>query len=193
MESVYEVEDEVSSDWIVRDAAGNEYKPEDYLAAFARFVKENPADIEAIEILLKQPERWNPHALQELREKLNATAQRFTDENLQKAYKLRYNKALVDIISMIKNAAHEQDQLFTAEERVTNAMAKVTAGKDFTEEQKIWLERIREHLIVNLSIDMEDFEVMPIFSDFGGWGKANHIFGHRLIEILKDLNQAIAS
>jgi type I restriction enzyme R subunit len=189
----YEVEDEVSSAWLVRDLAGNEYKPEDYLAAFARFVKENPSDIEAIEILLEKPQRWSTQALTELHQKLEATPQRFTRDNLQKAHKLRYNKALVDIISMIKHAVREEEPLYTAEERVHRAFDKVTAGKQFTEEQKKWLDRIREHLISNLSIDMEDFEVVPIFTHYGGWNRANHIFGHRLMDILKELNEAIAA
>ncbi len=30
--------------------------------------------------------------------------------------------------------------------------------------------RIREHLIANLSIDKEDFELVPVFTRFGGWG-----------------------
>jgi len=38
----YETEDVVSSEWLVRGLDGKEYKPEDYLAAFAHFVKENP-------------------------------------------------------------------------------------------------------------------------------------------------------
>src|SRR5262249_46134414 len=38
----YPTEDTVSSSWLIRGADGKEYKPEDYLAAFARFVQENP-------------------------------------------------------------------------------------------------------------------------------------------------------
>src|SRR5207247_10111640 len=45
-----EYEDAVSSEWLVRDAQGRELKPEDYLAAFSRFVRENPARVEAIGI-----------------------------------------------------------------------------------------------------------------------------------------------
>ncbi len=114
----YEAVDEVSSNWLVRDLDGREYKPEDYLAAFARFVKENPAQVEAIEILLDRPQRWSTHALGELRQKLSATKERFTVDNLQKAHKVRYDKALVDIISMVKHAAREQEPLYTASERV---------------------------------------------------------------------------
>ena len=34
----YNTQDEVSSQWLIREA-GEEYKPEDYLTAFARFVR----------------------------------------------------------------------------------------------------------------------------------------------------------
>ncbi len=63
----YETQDEVTSQWLVRDSQGKEYKPEDYLSAFARFVKENPAKVEAIEILLNRPKQWSTLALNELR------------------------------------------------------------------------------------------------------------------------------
>ncbi len=189
----YEVQDNVCSAWMVRDALGNESKPEDYLAAFARFVKENPAEIEAIEILLDRPQRWGTQALGELRQKLSVTPQRFTVENLQKAHEVRYHKALVDVISMVKHAAREQEPLYTASERVQRAFENVTAGKQFTDEQQKWLERIREHLIANLSIDREDFEVVPIFTHYGGWGRADRAFNNQLNEILRDLNEAVAA
>ena len=177
---------------LIKDSTGNEYTPEDYFAAFARFVKENREHIEAINILVAQPERWGPHVLRELLERLESTPQHFTKENLQKAHTFIYNKDLVDIISMIKHAADERAPFYTAEERVTNAFTKVTTDKRFTDQQKIWLDRIREHLIANLAIDIEVFQVVPVFADLGGWGTANHVFGHRLNEILRDLNKAVA-
>lgn len=189
----YEAQDEVTSDWLVRGLDGKEYKPEDYLAAFGRFVKENPAQVEAIEILLDRPQGWSTQALGELRQKLNATPERFTVDNLQKAHKVRYDKALVDIISMVKHSAREEEPLYNAEERVQHAFTKVTDGKQFTDEQKKWLDRIREHMIANLSIDKEDFEVVPIFARFGGWAPANRTFDNNLDNIIRDLNEAIAA
>jgi len=189
----YETEDEVSSEWLVRGLDGKEYKPEDYLAAFARFVKENPAQVEAIEILLDRPQEWGTEALGELRLKLSATNERFTVDNLEKAHRVSYNKALVDIISMVKHAAREQEPLYTASERVQRAFANVMTGKQFNDEQLKWLERIREHLIVNLSIDKGDFEVIQVFTRFGGWGRANKTFNNQLNIILHDLNEAIAA
>jgi type I restriction enzyme R subunit len=189
----YEVQDEVSSAWLVRGLDGKEYKPEDYLAAFARFVKENPAHVEAIEILLDRPRGWSTEALGELRQKLNATNERFTVDNLQKAHKVSYDKALVDIISMVKHAARDQEPLYTAPERVKRAFETVTAGKHFSDEQQKWLDRIRDHLVENLSIDRDDFENVPVFTRFGGWGRANKTFNNQLDNIINDLNEAIAA
>src|SRR5262249_40242492 len=54
----YGTEDIVGSQWLIRDSAGAEYQPEDYLTAFGRFVKENETQVEAIAILLGRPQGW---------------------------------------------------------------------------------------------------------------------------------------
>lgn len=189
----YETEDTVTSEWRARGLDGREYKPEDYLAVFARFVRENPAEIEAIEILLNRPQQWGTDALAELRKKLSATPERFTEENLQKAHQIRYHKALVDIISMVKHAAREAEPLFTGEERVKLALLKVTAGQEFSEEQQRWLGRIGDHLVKNLSVDRADFETVPVFVRGGGWSRANRVFEGRLGELLQEINEAVAA
>ena len=68
-----EHEDTVSSEYLIRDGKGNEYKPDDYLVAFTRFVEENTEKVDAIGILLDHPRDWNTSALSELKDKL-ATA-----------------------------------------------------------------------------------------------------------------------
>jgi type I restriction enzyme, R subunit len=188
----YETKDEVTSEWLVRGADGKEYKPNDYLTVFARFVEDNPEHIEAIRILQETPEAWSTEALGELREKLAKAPQRFTVENLQKAHAIHYHKALADIISMVKHAADKANPLLTASERVERAFASVSAGKSFTPEQEKWLERIKAHLVENLSLDEEDFEVLPVFTRFGGWKKANAAFAGRLPQLIHSFNQAIA-
>lgn len=189
----YAIRDVVSSTLIVRDAAGKEYKPNDYLSIFSDFVKENSEKIAAIGILLDRPQDWNTDALGELKKKLESSQQRFTIENLQRAHKEKYNKALVDIISMIKHAAREEESLLTAEERVSLAFDRVSMGKDFTPDQRLWLDRIRSHLIANLSIDKEDFEYIPVFSDYGGWNKANRVFEGKLSTLISEFNRAVAA
>lgn len=188
-----ETPDEVTSQWLVRGADGREYKPDDYLLAFSKFVKENPEHIEAIRILLQRPKDWSTAALNELRQKLAANALRFSVENLQKAHQIRYHKALADVISMVKHAASEQEPLLTAAERVSRAMAKAGHGRTFSPEQRRWLDRIAVHLTENLSVDRDDFDLIPTLSHEGGWGAANNAFGGRLAQVLADLNEAVAA
>lgn len=185
--------DTVSSRYIFRDSAGHEYKPEDYLSAFSAFVKENPDQIEAIRILLDRPRDWSTDALAELKQKLAATRYHFTIENLQRAHNERYHKALADIISMVKHAAREEEPLFTAEERIQRVFDRMSLAASLTPEQQQWLERIRAHLITNLSISKEDFNSIPIFLNEGGWGKANRIFNGDLPALIRQWNETIAA
>jgi type I restriction enzyme R subunit len=189
----HETQDTVSSEWRVRGSDGKEYRPEDYLTAFAAFVKENPSQVEAIRILLVRPRDWNTSALSELRDKLAAAPQRFTVKNLQLAHKLRYDKALADIISMVKHAADSVSPLLTAEERVERAFAQVAGGKAFTQEQQQWLDRVRAHLVQNLSIEKDDFDTFPIFERAGGWGRANKVFAGALPQLIRQFNEAVAA
>jgi type I restriction enzyme, R subunit len=187
-----EYTDTVSSTYLIRER-DQQFKPEDYLELFARFVRENADHIEAIRILLGRPEGWSTEALKELRQNLLTGSQRFSIENLQKAHRLRYDKALVDIISMVKHAAFEQNPLLTADERAARAVETVCAGRTFTTEQRKWLDRIQRHLAENLSIDQDDFEIMPALEGAGGWGNANKVFDGKLTELLHQLNQALAA
>jgi type I restriction enzyme R subunit len=119
-------EDEVSSEWLIRGLDGKEYKPEDYLVAFSEYVKSHESDVQAIGVLLKHPQDWNPEVLKALRDKLAATPQRFTVENLQRAHEQRHKKPLADIISMVKHAANQQSPLLNAAERVERARGALT-------------------------------------------------------------------
>jgi type I restriction enzyme R subunit len=66
--------------------------------------------------------------------------------------------------------------------------------KPSTPEQTSWLDRIRDHLRQNLSIERDDFELIPVFADAGGWGAIRRAFGDtKLDALIHDLNEAIAA
>jgi type I restriction enzyme R subunit len=94
---------------------------------------------------------------------------------------------------MIKKAADENAPLMTAEQRIDAALTKVVADKSFDADQEAWLKRIRNHLVQNLSVDEEDFNVVPLFARNGGWGRAKKVFGSELEPMLKQLNTAVAA
>lgn len=144
-------------------------QPVDYLHAFSEFVKRKENEIAAISILLNKPKEWNTNALNELRQKLKES--NYEEATLQKAHKIVYHKDTVDIISMVKHAAKETEPLLSPEERVNLAINKVTTGKKLNDEQQKWMEYIKEHLKQNMTLDEDDFSIVPALSDRGGLNK----------------------
>jgi type I restriction enzyme, R subunit len=187
------VTDTVESEVLIKAGIGKEYKPDDYLRLFVSFVEEHEREIEAVQILLGRPNDWSADALRELRDALSQAPEHFTEDKLQRAFKATHHKALVDIISMVKRAAIDEAPLLTAEERVNAAVAKVTTDHQLTDEQAKWVEYIRQHLVQNLSIEREDFEVIPILFDRGGWGRANRVFDGQLDNLIKELNKELVA
>ena len=182
-----EQEDTVSSEYIFRTTDGRELKPEDYIVQFERFVTDNPEHIEAISIVLNKPKGWNTVALKELRTSLAQQPERFTEDNLRRAYKY----PLADIISMVKHAAKDEP-LLSAKERVDLAMAKVMGEKKISTKQEQWLELIKLHLVENLTIDMQDFDEMPIFVNLGGnFKRIDADFDGKLMPFINEINATI--
>jgi type I restriction enzyme, R subunit len=53
--------------------------------------------------------------------------------------------------------------------------------------------RIRTHMQENLSLDREDFESLPVFNRFGGWGRATKVFGPELPSLIIRINEEVAA
>ncbi len=189
----YETQDTVTSERLVRDASGRAVRPADYLQLFAKFVAEKQTEIDAIAVLLDRPRDWRPDVLDDLRKRLASAPERFTEDRLRIAHAQTYRKNLVDIISMVKHAAKEEEPLLTPAERVERALARLTDGRRFTKAQEQWLGRIGEHLTQNLSIDRDDFDTIPLLQRSGGWGAANRAFDGNLAPLLIEINAAIAA
>jgi type I restriction enzyme R subunit len=183
----YEVKDEVVS----RRLFGKWEKPEDYIEAFSKFVRENTNQFEAIRILLKRPQDWNPATLSELKRVLRAND--FDEKRLRTATAKVYRKDLADLISIIKHAADQQAPLLTASERVTKAIEELQAFHSFNAEQKKWLVFIAEHLKENLSISKEDFDFQPVFEQRGGLARARQVFGGELQPLIDRLNYTLVA
>jgi type I restriction enzyme R subunit len=188
-----QVTDHVSSEWLIKGADGRQYKPADYITAFSEFVRAEAEKVDALSVLLSRPSDWRPETLVALRDALKAAPEHFTQENLERAHQAKYHKALIDIISMVKRATLDTAPLLTAQERVEAAMQRVTEGRELTPEQTAWLDRIQLHLVQNLSVDREDFSLVPVLSDYGGWGPANKTFDGQLAELLTSMNTELAT
>ncbi len=184
----YETQDAVTSEWKFR--VEDEFlKPEDYLTRFAQFIQTKQTEIEALQVLMNRPQEWRTDVLEGLRQKLRAAS--FDERELQKAAELVHHR-LADIISLVKHAAKEESPIYSAEERVDHAMSHLQAQNSFTGEQLQWLQLIREHLVKNLTIELDDFDA-PIFFQRGGMGKARKIFDAGLEKLIHQINEHLAA
>ncbi len=92
---------------------------------------------------------------------------------------------------MVKRAAIDGSPLLTAEERVSAAIDHVAGGRQLSNDQRKWLDYIRQHLVQNLTIDREDFDNVPVLANRGGWGRANRVFDGQLHELLVDVHKEL--
>ncbi len=182
-----EAVDQVYSTEVFPTSDGGLLKPDEYLAAFQSYVQENPERIEAIRILHERPRDWGTEALDELRRSLASQPEGFNDADLRRAY----HHALADIISMVHHADHG-DPLMSAEERVDAALRRLLGDRKLTEPQEKWLGLIRRHLIANLAIAREDFELIEFEQAGGTWNRVDRDFGGSLADLVASLNEAIA-
>ena len=166
---------------------GQEYKPDDYLNLFREFLKKEAKTIEAIQILLERPRDLNTDILEELRKKLAARPEQFTEEHLRRAY----GNNLADIISMIRSALSDEP-LLTTRERVQRAIKAISNQEKLTDQEKQWLDLISNHLEYNLIIEKRHFSSIP-FSGKGGWKKADQDFGGNLESIITRINEVMTS
>jgi hypothetical protein len=44
-----------------------------------------------------------------------------------------------------------------------------------------------------LTIEKDDFDGLPVFADFGGWGKADKDFAGQLLPFIAEINAAVAA
>jgi type I restriction enzyme, R subunit len=182
----YDVTDQVSS----RKLFGKFQKPEDYLEAFTNFVRDNESRIDALRILHKRPQDWNPEVLSKLKRELATNG--FAEERLKKAHE-KVHRALADVISIVKHAINEQERLLTPEERVERALEELQAFHSFNPDQQKWLTFIAEHLKENLSISEEDLDSQPVFTNRGGLARARKLFGPELPNLIDRVNYTLAA
>ena len=106
-------------------------------------------------------------------------------------------RILTDLVSLVRFAMHQDNELVPFPERVNvNFKAWIAqqenTGKKFTDEQRRWLEMIRDHIAANLSIEKDDFDYAP-FAQEGGIGKVYQVFGDELNQIIEELNGTLAA
>ncbi len=184
------------------------------VASFEQFITDHKDEITALQILYNRPQRLQGmatapltfDALRTLADALQAPPHLWTESQLWQAYAAldkskvkgeNRRRILTDLVSLVRFAMHQDNELVPFPERV-NANFKAwlaqqaQAGKPFTPEQLHWLEMIRDHIAANLGIVTDDFEYSP-FAQEGGMGRVHQLFGAELPKVLEAMNRELAA
>jgi type I restriction enzyme R subunit len=209
-QSLEQIIDETSKDDVTEAGFSAEAreKARDLVKSFEQFLEDNKAEIDALQFFYAQPytERLHFADIKALHDAINAPPRSWTPERLWAAYQtIEQNKVrgassqrkLTDIVSLVRFALHQEEELVPYSEQVQirfeNWMAQQeNKGREFTTDQKRWLVMIRDHVAQSLEIDVEDFSLTP-FVEEGGLGKAAQVFGPELRPLIDELNEVLAA
>ncbi len=187
------------------ESAGD--KAKQLVTSFEEFIRSNKDEITALQVLYSIPykKRLTFKDIKALAEAIQAPPRSWTPELLWRAYealdksKVRAGgpRMLTDIVSLVRFALHRDDQLvpFTSqvEERFQNWLAQQeNKGRKFTDEQRLWLVLIKDHIASSYGIEKDDFEDVP-FNQKGGLGRVYGVFGQQLDTILDELNEVLVA
>ena len=196
--------------------------------SFEQFIVKHKDEITALQILYTVPARQRvtqagKHLtfdhIKELADAIEKPPYLWNESQLWQAYAaLEKSKVkgasgkriLTDLVSLVRFAIHQDNELVPFPERVNanfNAwLAQQQSssplpqgegkgegrGRRFTPEQLHWLEMIRDHVAANLGIGTDDFEYAP-FAQEGGLGKAHRLFQEDLQTIIENLNVSLVA
>jgi type I restriction enzyme R subunit len=176
--------------------------------SFERFIDEHKDEITALQVLYSKPyrQRLKFEDVKELAERIQAPPYLWTESQLWQAYAaLEKDKVkgasgkriLTDLVSLVRFAMHQEPELVPFPETVQGRFATWLTQQEaqaarFTDEQRRWLEMIRDHIAANLAIEPDDFEYAP-FAREGGLGKVHQLFGRDLSMMITQLNESLAA
>jgi type I restriction enzyme R subunit len=155
-----------------------------YSQPYARRLK-RPELLELVKAIQKPPRQWTTEALWQAYEKLKGGAVRGASRG----------RMMTDLISLARHALGVESELVSYAEGVHqrfDAWISQPGQRVFTAEQRAWLELVRDRIVVDLEVRVEDFEETP-FLERGGLGKAWGLFGGELEAVVAELHEAVVA
>jgi type I restriction enzyme, R subunit len=186
--------------------------------SFRAFIEQHKDEITALQIIFSIPRGGTAEglrdsglgasrraltyaAIKELAAILEQPPHTWTTERLWRAYAqlerdrvrgANERRVLADLVSLVRHALQLDEELVPYPERVAARYREWLEGqqRDFTPEQRWWLDRIAEHIGVNLAVRAEDLSVGEFYNK-GGQFAAARVFGDSLSAILDELNSVL--
>lgn len=166
---------------------GNGSKPEDYLDAFAMYVKTKMDEIAALNIVCTRPKELTRDSLKSL--SLTLDREGFTTQQLNTAISQMTNQEITaDIISLIRRYAIGS-ALISHEARIKRAIDKLKKAHNFSKQELNWIARMEKYLMEESVLNVTVFDEDGRFKSQGGFNKINKVFGNKLENIVFELNE----
>jgi type I restriction enzyme R subunit len=175
--------------------------------SFEQFITQHKDEITALQVLYSKPykQRLKFEDIKDLATAIEKPPYLWNESQLWQAYAaLEKSKVkgasskriLTDLVSLVRFATHQDNELVPFPEKV-NTNFKAWLGEQekrrkFTDEQRHWLEMIRDHVAANLVVEPDDFEYAP-FAQEGGLGRVHQLFPEGLQTIIEALNMALVA
>ncbi|MGY2132372.1 type I restriction endonuclease subunit R [Hymenobacter sp. HD11105] len=213
--------DHLSIDEILVSEFGRKFSQEEaaeelarqHVGKFHAFLEEHQSEIIALQILYNQP--WSDRELthkqlKELADDMKRMHPSLTPIHLWDAYerldktRVRGNmgqagtkEMLTNLINLVRFALNHTNVLEpfpqTVEDRYLQWLSQQQlAGRMFNEQQRHWLDMMKDHIASSLTVGTADFSYVP-FQDYGGYVRAQTLFGHELPTVVQELNKALAA
>jgi len=169
------------------------------IQSFRQYIEEHKDEITALQLIFNQPyglRQLSYRQIRDLAEQLQQPPQSWTTETLWRAYAqlerdrvrgVGARRVLTDLVALVRHAVQLEDELVPFPDQVQARFQHWLEGKPFTAEQRWWLDRIVEHVSVNLAIRVEDLDNAP-FNQKGGRLGCMRLFGKDLSPLLEELN-----
>ncbi len=172
----------------------------DVIALFKDFISKHVDEFRALQILCSRTEEQISLTLSDMKtlaDVLRESHFGLTPESLWFAYQQRFQQSVLgdverqtDLISLVRYVIGVEGILEPFRVSVNRRFYGWMRDRTFTNEQRHWLEMIRDHIITSVDIGIEDFEYAP-FAELGNGMKAYQLFGEDLEALLNELTQVL--
>lgn len=200
--------DEVTRSGARRDLGLDYAADKTLVSEFEAFCREQRDELDALSMLYERPygQRLSRPQLMELVGAIGRPPRQWSGEKLWAAYErvekdrvrgASGGRMLTDLISLVRHAMGVEAELVSYAEVAAARfdgwmLQQEQRGRRFGEEQVAWLRLMRDRIVVDMEVRMEDFDQPPLV-ERGGLGKAWAVFGEELEGIVEELNRELVA
>jgi type I restriction enzyme, R subunit len=174
---------------------------------FSDYLREHQDEIAALSLYFREPMRRREVTFEMVRsvmERLRSDRPRLAPVRVWEAYRLLEScgespvSELTALVGLIRRVAGV-DEVLTNYEGVVRRnfqgwimRTHAGGGEKFDEEQMVWLQMIRDHVMGSFHLERDDLEMSP-FDGRGGLGRMYELFGDEMDGLIDELNEVLVA